>query len=290
MKKRILCIILLTLLILPLLCGCGKRTLDRESETTAVTTAAPITEAPSTEAPISTTQNDNEETKAPPSEPTKKELEEYFENSLFVGDSVLEGIRRYVAIARQSGDMLGNANFLTSDAGVSIKELANGEPDGPWYRTGGRSQYLSNILTEIKPSRIFFLLGLNDLSGVQDPNIPNIVSEYEVLIANTKKLLPDTEICVISSPPKLEAYWLPDYTVNRDFSNELIDRFVSRLCDMCEKNGIEYLDLHTALSDENGALPPTYCSDGYVHLSTEGAKTATAAFYEFAKQQIGENR
>ena len=53
----------------------------------------------------------------------------YFDNALFVGDSIMEGIRQYVAAQRQEGEMLGTARFLTTTMGVSLADLV-GDRDG----------------------------------------------------------------------------------------------------------------------------------------------------------------
>ena len=76
--------------------------------------------------------------------------------------------------------------------------------------------------------------------------------------------------------------WLPSYTENRNFGNELIDEFVAALIDLCNQRGIPWVDLHACLSDEAGALPDDFCRDGYLHLSNAGAQVAVEALYAFA--------
>ena len=49
--------------------------------------------------------------------------QEYFDEALFVGDSIMEGIRQYVVAKRQDGEALGTAKFLTSTMGVSLEGL-----------------------------------------------------------------------------------------------------------------------------------------------------------------------
>ena len=202
----------------------------------------------------------------------------YFDNALFIGDSIMEGIRQYVAKNRSVEPTLGNAQFLTDVAGVSIAGLAQ---TGMGYRYQGADQSLQQILTQIRPARIFLMLGLNDLAAA-DPDIGGIISSYAQLISQIRQAVPGVEVIVLTNPPKVASLWLPDYTANRNFSNALIADFVEALIQMCGSQGIPYINTHQTLLDENGALPDSYCRDGYVHLNDTGSKVVVDALYAFA--------
>ena len=61
--------------------------------------------------------------------------DEYFTNSVFVGDSVMEGFAQYVRAQRNSGvDMLSNAQFLTSLMGITVYDVVN-------YTTGAKCYF-----------------------------------------------------------------------------------------------------------------------------------------------------
>lgn len=212
-----------------------------------------------------------------------EEEREYFDNALFVGDSIMEGIRQYVAAQRQEGEMLGSAKFLTSTMGVSLADLVGDRELGVGFTYQGEEKSLEDIVVEIAPRRVFLLLGLNDLAS--DPNVvvADIVERYSRLISNLQAASPGTEFIIITNPPKVASQWLPDYTANRRFGNQLIDEFVTALTQMCQEQSIPYVDAYESLKDENGALPDNSCRDGYIHLNHQGAAVVVDTLNAFAE-------
>lgn len=207
----------------------------------------------------------------------------YFDNALFVGDSIMEGIRQYVAAQRQEGEMLGTARFLTTTMGVSLADLVGDQDNGVQYSYQGEERPLEDIVAEITPRRVFLLLGLNDLASDTDPLIADVVDRYIRLIDTLQTACPGIECIIITNPPKVASRWLPDYTANRHFSNELIEDFVDALTQMCRDNNIPYVDAYECLKNENGVLPDDYCRDGYIHLNHQGAAVVVEALEAFAE-------
>lgn len=261
-----------------LFAGCVQPT-EELSLTPEPTYTLPLEESvpfPSTEPPIPTP--------APTPSPLPVEEEgEFFDNALFVGDSIMEGIRQYVAAQRQEGEMLGTAKFLTSTMGVSLADLVRDRELGVGFTYQGEEKSLEDIVVEIAPRRVFLLLGLNDLAS--DPNVvvADIVERYSRLISNLQAASPGTEFIIITNPPKVASQWLPDYTANRKFGNQLIDEFVTALTQMCQEQGIPYVDAYESLKGENGALPDDFCRDGYIHLNHQGAAVVVDTLNAFAE-------
>lgn len=206
----------------------------------------------------------------------------YFDNALFVGDSIMEGIRRYAAVQRQEGELLGNAQFLTCSTGIALADLVGDWERGIQFSYQGEERPLEEIVAEIAPRRVFLLLGLNDLAS-PDPVTADIVDRCIRLIGSLQTACPGVECVVITNPPKVASRWLPDYTPNRSFGNELIGAYVADLKLACSERNIPYVDAYGALKDENGALPDSYCLDGYVHLSPQGAAAVVEALEAFAE-------
>lgn len=270
MKKFLLYILCTALL----LCGCGEKQ-QTVTTTSTHTTDLPIplkTEA-TTEAPVTSVV-------------LPVDAETYFHRAVFVGDSIMEGIRQYVARARKNEPTLEDAKFVATTVGISLADLI-GEKEQPlYYSYKGKEQSLGDILTSIeKVDRVFLLLGLNDLAGESDPSIDEILARYLRLIGDLQALLPEAEIIIMTNPPKVASGWLPPYIANRSLDNALIADFVNGLRNMCAENGIPYVDMHASLVDESGALPDEYCRDGYIHLNDAGAQIAVASLYAFAEKQ-----
>ena len=213
-------------------------------------------------------------------------VEAYFDNTLFIGDSIMEGVRQYVMGQRESNACLGEAKFLTTTIGISLADLVGEREAGIAYSYKGSEMSLEEIVTDMKPQRIFLLLGLNDLSTVEEePSSQAVVDRYARLIQNLKDCLPDAQVVVITNPPKINSSWLPDYAVNRSFNNELIGEFCDGLKAMCQTENIPFLDAHGLLQDESGALPEAFCRDGYIHLNDAGSGIVVEALYDFAREQ-----
>ena len=296
-------IVLLCLILLLLFCACGMESTSQETAAPQGMTAATPSPSPvpvqdsaadvvSELTAVPTPGQKQEALPTPLPEPTMspeelaERLEAYFDGTVFIGDSIMEGIRQYVAQNRAQTPTLGDAQFLTSTIGVSVAKLLNGEQAGPYYRYNGQNRYLLQILPQLECRRIFVQLGLNDMSeaGAQ---VENSVQQYGQLIDLLQSTVPEAEIVVITNPPKVASMWLPDYTANRKFGNELISEFVGALIEMCEDRGIPYVDAHTALQNEEGVLPDDYCRDGFIHLNNAGAKVVVEELYRFAAERIG---
>lgn len=210
--------------------------------------------------------------------------DEYFRNSVFIGDSIMEGIRQYVVKHRKVEPTLGDAKFIATTIGISLADLVKDKETCLYYIYKGKEQPLEDILSEFESvERIFLMLGLNDLASCSDPQIDIVVDRYLRLVKNLSKQFPHAEVIILTNPPKVASTWLPNYTVNKNFNNALIAQFVSELIRMCDENAIKYFDMHSILKDETGSLPDTYCRDGYVHLSDEGARIVVEALYKFAE-------
>ncbi len=222
-----------------------------------------------------------------PADTRPQTADAFFENSLFVGDSIMEGIRQYVMGQREETSCLGDARFLTTTIGISLADLVGDRQAGIFYSYQGQELPLEDIVADLGPDRIFLLLGLNDLSVIEEnPQVSQVVDRYRRLVENLTACLPETQVVVITNPPKIASAWLPDYAVNRSFGNQLIDDFSASLMEMCQTEGIACIDAHTLLQDGSGALPEGYCRDGYVHLNNAGSAVVVDALYQFAQGQL----
>lgn len=271
--------LLIFFLVALMLSGCaltgGDGTQASDTPTTApnATTDSPNDTADtSNDALTDTTASDTENASAPEVNP-----EEYFSDSVFIGDSIMEGIRQYVEKSRQNADMLGDAKFITSTAGISLADLTGKREPPILYRYKGKDTPLSDILAELSPKRVFLLLGLNDMSAANS-SVPETILLYKEFIHTLKSR--GLEVIVITNPPKIASSWLPDYVANRNFNNELILSFVTELRLMCEAENIPYVDAYEHLAVD-GALPTDFCRDGYLHLNNSGAAVVVEALYNF---------
>lgn len=293
-KERLLSLCVILSLCVSSLVGCG--TESRSSVTvqptepveTSQPESPPVSEksspspdcaetAPTTVQP---TPEDTAPSEAPPL-PADPRNDACFDRSVFIGDSIMEGIRQYVAKERKSQPILGEAKFLTSVQGITLADLVGDNDPCMYYSYGGEEAPLEELIDSMDVDRIFLLLGLNDLASTTAGS-DEIVARYIRLVNNLKKSFPGVEVIVMTTPPKVASSWLPDYTTNRSFGNKRIDEFVDALVAMCDENEIAYVDVHSALQNEDGALPDEFCRDGYIHLNNAGSKVVVDELYAFA--------
>ncbi len=219
---------------------------------------------------------------------TKDSYDEYFSNSLFVGDSVMEGFAQYVRGQRKDGvSMLSDAQFLTSIMGIKVADIV-GDTEGDsrrYYTYKGKEEPLETILNEMGTERVFIMLGMNDL-GVGF-SADETIERYRRMIPYIKEGNPGLDVVVLTTTPKTATKWLPDYIGNRDLDSPLLNEFAEMLRIMCEEEGIKMVDVNAAVRGEDGHLPKEYSRDDFVHINNECSAVILDTLRQFAKIQLG---
>ena len=203
------------------------------------------------------------------------DIDAYFANSVFVGDSIMLGFRNYSM--KQKDSFLNDIKFLAS-GGFSVTNAlwdVTEKSVHPVYK--GKKQQIWHSISAMKADKVFLLFGMNDLnvSGLE-----GTCEKYEQLMANILEKSPDAEIHVISM-----TYTLKDAGKGK-LNNDTIREFNKMLKELADKNGWGYLDMATALADKNGDLAAAYCSDGFVHQSRAAYGVWTNVIRKYAKEQI----
>lgn len=198
--------------------------------------------------------------------------EKFYNNSVFVGDSIMAGFAGY-ASSSEAPEFLKKAVFLASvsyGVGDALKPAGNGVVH-PMYK--GVSQPVTTSIAEIKPERIFINLGINELNGV---SAERVGKKYGQLIEKIKEASPNSKIYVISLT----------YIVNgkekEHFTNAGIKVYNQYLESHCKEWGATYLDLASKMTKDGNSLPAEYSSDSYVHHN----KAGYALWVQFLKIQL----
>lgn len=107
----------------------------------------------------------------------------------------------------------------------------------------------------IEPRQIFLMIGVNDLNRGVSPALSE--KNYGEILDTLAQRLPECEIVVQSVLP-VSRQW--PYAGNDEIRalNETIRKTAS-------ERGLVYIDLHEALADPEGQLPPSLSNDG-IHL------------------------
>ncbi len=190
---------------------------------------------------------------------TAKSGYEYFDNSVFLGDSVTLGLKNYATKKRQTNSyFLGNAKFIavgsysiadtlvSVDSPNSIHSLYNGVATQP-----------QDIIADMGVKRVFICLGLNDV-GIYTQN--EYLTNYSILINRLRKVVPDIQVAILSVTP------LTVEGERKVLYNAKIDEYNNALVAFAKENGCYFIDISTVLKDDLGYLTYELSSDNYCHL------------------------
>jgi hypothetical protein len=174
---------------------------------------------------------------------SEKVLSGYFKDAVFVGDSVTEGIKLYGIMSDAtvfSYTGLGLDNIYTKDV---IKQ-----PDGT-------SIPVMDAVRLCNANKFYVLIGVNSIAYSKD----SFIQKYAAIVQSIKEFHPNAIIYVQSiTPVAVKKAIEHGYNLN----NETINEYNEALLEMAIEKGVYYLDIHSALADETGALPDNATTDG----------------------------
>ena len=177
----------------------------------------------------------------------------YFDDVVFIGDSVSLKLQYYVRDQRQIDEtFLGKAQFLTAGSFSYINALkpVSEESVHPSYQ--GTKMLLEDSIAACGAKKLYIMLGMNDIAGGRyDATLENLTT----VISRILEKSPDVVFYFQSVTPRTAD------SQTTKLNNEIIRGYNERLLQYCEDNGYYFIDVYAALCDENGDLPPEYCSD-----------------------------
>lgn len=159
-------------------------------------------------------------------------------NILFVGSSTIENWKTV------SDDFRGKDVINRGVSGTKTIDIIN---------------YFDRLIGPYDPRQIFIYVGDNDIGYSWSPE--EIEGQMKRLFFMTRENKPDAEIYVISikpSPRRLAA------RERIEQANALIENFVRTQPDA------GYIDIYSAMLDENGNIIPEYYREDGLHLTAEG--------------------
>ena len=160
-----------------------------------------------------------------------------FANSVFVGDSLTEGLSIYDYI---------DAENVIAYKGMTIQTAKN---------------EIENI-AQRNPNRVLLLLGTNDILSGEISS--QFASRYIELVQDIKKSIPEAVIYVQSIFPVSA-----EVEANRPMlANSRIDEYNAALKEASINNGYKYIDVCTKFKNADGKMIDHYSPDG-IHLNYE---------------------
>lgn len=148
--------------------------------------------------------------------------------------------------------------------------------------TSGLAKRLK-LFDQAKPKAIFVMVGINDL--LRGRSDQEVLDAQEDIINRLKKSHPKAKIVIQSLLPRAkESITAANATQVEALSNDRIFQFNRRLAGLADQTGVEFLDLQSLFSDNEGFLRSELTTDG-LHLSTQGYlvwRSAIQTFNQFA--------
>lgn len=183
----------------------------------------------------------------------------FFDDAVFVGDSVSLKLSYYAA---SSGE-LGKAKFLTVGS-FGVGNAIYDHPDTKLTYQGVSYTNAEEAIAATGAKKLFIMLGLNDIGRF---GVDGSITNWGTLLGLIRSTCPNITIYIQSMTP----VWTGGE--RGGITNTNADSYNAKLKTFAESNGCKFIDVASYMKDSTGGLATAFCSDSYVHLTTEGAKT-----------------
>lgn len=236
-------------------------TSSQSSESSQITSSSQQEDSQASESSESSAESS--ESNADSSEPSGPVETSFYDDAVFIGDSVSLRLDMYCQ-AHQGA--LGKAQFLTAGSLGSGNALEKVTSDSvhPYYQ--GEHMSVEDGVKASGAKKVFIMLGMNDvgLYGVEDS-----VKNMETLTERILEKNPDAEIYLQSMTPMLTGH------ERKVLNNENLDKYNAGLKELAKEKGYHFADVASVMKQEDGSLKPEYCSDPEgmgIHFTDAGAE------------------
>ncbi len=190
-----------------------------------------------------------------------KEVKVVDDNYLFLGDSITElyDLKKY----------------------YSKLPVINSGKSG--YTTQNILDHLEKMAYQYNPSKVFLLIGTNDLELEVDNEV--VVDNIKKIVSNIKKRRPYSKIYLESIYPinNSENEKVSPLIVQGHRHNEDITQINKKLAQFAKEENITYIDLYSKLVGEDGLLKLEYTVDG-LHISDDGYQVITDVLNKYIEE------
>lgn len=163
---------------------------------------------------------------------SERVMGDYFDDAVFVGDSITEGIMLY-----------GMMSNTTVYAGTGVNLLSVYSAETVKQEDGTRIPIMDALDAE-QFAKVYVMLGGNEAR--EDVN--TFISHYSRVIDDLKTKQPQALIYVQSILPVTK-------NNNYNLDNAHIDSFNEALLALCKQKGVYFVNVAECMKDENGVLP-----------------------------------
>ena len=173
----------------------------------------------------------------------------YFDDALFVGDSITEGIKLY--------DVMNNATVL-SDVGVNLNSLYTKEVI---EAADGRKIPIMEASANYNPGKIYLLMGINSIADDEE----SFRAAYGRVVDTLITQHPDAIVYIQSILPVTAAY---EARPNAVADNAKIDRYNAIIKELAAEKGVYYLNVAEIFKDADGCLYASASPKDGIHFGS----------------------
>lgn len=197
----------------------------------------------------------------------------WFDNAVFIGDSVSVGLESY----QNSTGALGKATMLCAVSFNAINALLPVSSTSLHPKYQGVKRLLEDNVKACGAKNVYIMLGMNGLTYPVDYTM----ERTERMVDNILKKNPNVNIIMQSVTPMTNNSTL----FANGYSNERINQFNVRIKQLCAKRKWYYVDVASAMKDSSGALRTDFCADNYdmgIHVTNK----ACEAWIKYLKTHV----
>ncbi len=169
----------------------------------------------------------------------------FFENDLFIGDSITTGIYLYNKLPMKNvAAGVGHTPYKAYTTPIDLYD--------------GTSATALEYAERMQPKRIYIMLGSNGLlsaSAMED--------SYRNLISKLNASCPNTVLYCISVSPVTRTSSL---AASGGITNDMVVQFNTFIKGVCSNEGIKYIDLYSEISDSDGYFLEKYAEADGLHF------------------------
>lgn len=159
---------------------------------------------------------------------------EYFDDAMFVGDSITYGMKVYNTMANATVIAHTGINPQTILSKAVIQE-------------GDEMLTILEAMGRHDPAKIYIMLGANGVAFLEEADMMRFYGEF---IDEVVQQHPNAIVYVQSILPVTA-----EKSEDERYSNDRIDQYNLSLMQLCKEKGVYYLNVAEAFKDENGNLP-----------------------------------
>lgn len=282
MKKKWLALLLAAALCLSLLAACGGESGGSESDSGTNSESSGQPDGSSSESSSSSSQGSSsassQQTGSSSSSSSvivSEGADAYFQNSVFIGDSVMMGFRNY--IAKKDSSFLGGPRFLVSGSYGAANAVAAVSDSSihPIYE--GQQRQVQDSIALMGASKVFICFGINDIALY---GIDGTVQNFKTLFERIRAKNPNVQLHILSATPMLSG------SEQKNLNNANLRKLNDALKTFATANGAEFIDIYSAVADTDGSLKAAYCSDGFIHQTQAAYDQWVKALRAFASTKL----